>query len=85
MSAHKLVKFESKNSFALINDIKRICGGKATFSKEEGCWLVPQGALIELNRLDEEMTKVSKDSWKEACKKCGFSFVKNGHRRSNIL
>ena len=79
MSAHKLVRFESKNSYALINDIKRICNnGKATFSKEEGCWMVPQGALVELNRLDEEMTKASKDAWKEACKKCGFGFVKKG-------
>ena len=78
MSAHTLVKFESKNSYKLMDKIKEICSGKARFSKEETCWMVPQGALAELQRLDKELGEPAKEAWKKACEKCGFRFVKKG-------
>ena len=78
MSAHTLVKFESKNSFKLMDSIKQICNGKARYDKEEKCWMVPQGALSELRRLDAEISEPSKEAWKKACEKCGFRFVKKG-------
>ena len=78
MSAHTLVKFESKNSFKLMDSIKQICNGKARFDKDEKCWMVPQGALAELQRLDRELGEPAKESWKKACEKCGFRFVKKG-------
>jgi hypothetical protein len=78
MSAHTLVKFESKNSFKLMDSIKQICNGKARFDKDEKCWMVPQGALAELQRLDRELGEPAKEAWKKACEKCGFRFVKKG-------
>ena len=78
MSAHTLVKFESKNSFKLMDSIKQICNGKARFDKEEKCWMVPQGALAELQRLDRELGEPAKEAWKKACENCGFRFVKKG-------
>jgi hypothetical protein len=78
MSAHTLVKFESRNSYKLMDSIKQICNGKARYDKEEKCWMVPQGALSELRRLDAEISEPSKEAWKKACEKCGFRFVKKG-------
>ena len=78
MSAHTLVKFEANNSFKLMDSIKQICNGKARFDKDEKCWMVPQGALAELQRLDRELGEPAKVAWKKACEKCGFRFVKKG-------
>jgi hypothetical protein len=61
-----------------MDSIKQICNGKARFNKEETCWMVPQGALAELQRLDKELGEPAKEAWKKACEKCGFRFVKKG-------
>lgn len=77
-----LVAFEDKNSFALKDKIKEICGGKARFDGDKKVWMVPEGALSELKRLSEAINETQKgrsaEIWKKACKECGHKFVKKG-------
>ena len=78
--SNTLVPFLDKNSFALKDQLKEICGGKAKFDGEKKCWMVPQGALIELKRLSDELNNKSdsKEVWKKACTQCGHRFVRKG-------
>ena len=80
--SNTLVPFTDKNSFALKDQLKEICGGKARFDNEKKCWMVPQGALLELKRLSDELNNSngdkSKEIWKKACNQCGHRFVRKG-------
>jgi hypothetical protein len=77
-----LIPFESKNSFALKDSIKSLCNGKARFDNDRKVWMVPAGALPELQRLDkrlsEEQQQDTKEVWGKACSQLGFKFVKKG-------
>ena len=82
MSSSTLVPFQDKNSFALKDQLKEICGGKARFDGEKKVWMVPQGALPELKRLSQELDQKNqgdtKEIWKKACIQCGHKFVRKG-------
>lgn len=77
-----LIAFNDKNSFALKDQIKKVCEGKARFDMEKKVWMVPSGAMSELNRLsqqfDEKNEKDTKEVWKNACTQLGFKFVRKG-------
>ena len=77
-----LIPFNDKNSFALKDKIKEVCEGKARFDMEKKVWMVPSGALPELNRLSQQFNekneKDTKEVWKNACSQLGFKFVKKG-------
>ena len=49
-----LIAFNDKNSFALKDQIKKVCEGKARFDMEKKVWMVPSGAMSELNRLSQQ-------------------------------